>query len=186
MCAHPSSNPEERHDHGNRRFRSRRPEAVAAFAGPPPRRPVHRGRAGLPRASLSPKATVDKLWPLFLLVPVAILGQQYLEKGKAAAGVLVPLGILSYLAVFFLWLNFTSWDQTAVTWPHFLLAPAFGLFLHFLATRKTGLLVPITALCVIAVVFLAGFHRSTVAIAVALIAVGVVLLVGPVFRGRKG
>ena len=137
-------------------------------------------------ASLFPKATVDKLWPLFLLVPVAILGQQYLEKGRAAAGVLVPLGILSYLTVFFLWLNFASWEQTAVTWPHFLLAPAFGLFLQFLATRKTGLLVPITVLCVVAVVFLAGFHRSTVAIAVALIAVGLVLLLGPAFRGRKG
>ncbi len=137
-------------------------------------------------ASVFPKATVDRLWPLFLLVPVAILGQQFLEKGRAAAGVLVPVGILLYLTVFFLWQNFTSWDRTAVTWPNFLLAPAFGLFLLFLATRKAGLLVPITVLSVVAVVFLAGFHRSTVAIAVALIAVGVVLLVGPAFRGRRG
>ncbi len=137
-------------------------------------------------ASMFPEATVARLWPLFLLVPVAVLGQTYLAKGKAAAGVLVPMGILLYLAVFFLWLNFTSWQHTAVTWPHFLLAPAFGLFLQFLATRNLALLTPVTVLTVVAAVFLAGFRRSTLAIAVALIALGVVLLLGPTFRRRKG
>ena len=137
-------------------------------------------------ASTFPEATVARLWPLFLLIPVVILGQQYLEKGKAAAGVLVPSGILLYLAVYFLWLNFTSWEHTAVTWPHFLLAPALGLFLLFLATRRTALLVPISVLSVIAVVFLAGFRRSTFALALALIAVGVLLVAQVALRGRKG
>jgi hypothetical protein len=137
-------------------------------------------------ASWFPKATVERLWPLFLLIPVAALGQQYLEKGRAAAGVLVPVGVLLYLTGFFLWLNFTSWERTAVTWPNFLLAPALGLFLEFLATRKTALLVPVAVLTVVAAVLLAGFHRSTLAIAVALIAVGALLLIGPALRGRKG
>jgi hypothetical protein len=136
--------------------------------------------------SLFPGATVERLWPLFLLVPVAALGQQYLEKGRTAAGVLVPVGILLYLTGFFLWLNFTSWERTGVTWPNFLLAPAFGLFLQFLATRKSALLVPVAVLSVVAAVFLAGFHRSNLAIAVALIAVGALLLIGPALRGRKG
>jgi len=100
--------------------------------------------------------------------------------------VLVPSGILLYLAVYFLWLNFTSWEHTAVTWPHFLLAPALGLFLLFLATRRTALLVPISVLSVIAVVFLAGFRRSTFALALALIAVGVLLVAQVALRGRKG
>ncbi len=137
-------------------------------------------------ASLFPEATVERLWPLFLLIPVAALGQQYLEKGRAAAGALVPVGILLYLTGFFLWLNFTTWERTAVTWPNFLLAPALGLFLQFLATRKTALLVPVAVLSVVAAVFLAGFHRSTLAIAVTLIAVGALLLIGPALRGRKG
>lgn len=137
-------------------------------------------------SSFVPEATLSKLWPLFLLVPVAILVERYVAHPKQAAGVLVPIGVLSYLTVFFLWLNLTSWANTGTTWPHFLLAPAFGLTLLFLATRNTHLLVPITALTAVAVVFLVGVQRSRVAIAVALIAVGIALILGPTLRRRTG
>jgi hypothetical protein len=133
-----------------------------------------------------PEVTFSKLWPLFLLLPLAILVERYLAQPKQAVGVLVPIGVLSYLTVFFLWLNLSSWANTATTWPHFLLAPAFGLSLLFLATRNTHLLVPITALTVVAVVFLVGMQRSRFAIAVALIAVGLVLILGPALRRRRG
>lgn len=135
--------------------------------------------------SLYPEATIARLWPLFLLVPVAVLGQVYLERRRTAAGVLVPVGVLSYLTVFFLWLNFTSWSHMATAWPHFLLAPALGLFLLFLATRSAQLLVPVAALSILAVMFLGGFQRSRIVIAAALIGVGVLLLVGPALRGRR-
>jgi hypothetical protein len=136
--------------------------------------------------SLLPEATVSKLWPLFLLIPVVILGQRFLAQPKEAVGVLVPIGLLSYLTVYFLWLNFSSWANTAVTWPHFLLAPAVGLFLLFLATRNTHLLVPVTVLTVVALVFLGGLQRSRIGIAVLLIGVGIVLILGPALRRRRG
>lgn len=137
-------------------------------------------------STVLPDATLSNLWPLFLLIPAGVLLERFLADPKHASGVLVPAGVLSYLAVFFLWLNFTSWAQTATAWPHFLLAPAFGLFLLFLATRNTSLLVPITILAAVAVVSLAGLQRSRVAIAVVLIAVGVVLILGPALRRRRG
>jgi hypothetical protein len=135
---------------------------------------------------LVPEPTIARLWPLFLLVPVLVLGTQLIEKGKGAAGVLVPMGILSYLTVYFLWLNFSTWAHTAETWPHFLLAPAFGLFLLYLATRNTSLLVPVLILTVLAGVFLGGIQRSSVAMAVIFIAVGLVILAGPLLRKRGG
>jgi len=137
-------------------------------------------------STVLPDATLSNLWPLFLLIPVAVLLERFLADPKRAAGVLVPIGVLSYLAVFFLWLNFTSWSHTGTTWPHFLLAPAFGLSLLFLATRNTSLLVPITILTAVAVVSLAGLQRSRVAIAIVLIAVGVALILGPALRRRRG
>jgi hypothetical protein len=137
-------------------------------------------------SSLVPEATLSKLWPLFLLVPVAILVERYVAHPKQAVGVLVPIGVLSYLTVFFLWLNLGSWARAGTQWPHFLLAPAFGLTLLFLATRNRHLLVPITALASVAVVFLVGVQRSRVGIALALIAVGLALILGPALRRRPG
>lgn len=137
-------------------------------------------------SSLLREATLSNLWPLFLLLPVAVLLERFLADPRAAAGVLVPVGLLSYLAAFFLWLNFTSWGNVGAAWPHFLLAPAFGLLLLFLATRNTALLVPVAVLTSIAAVFLAGLQRTRVAIALVLIAVGVVLIVAPALRRRRG
>lgn len=137
-------------------------------------------------STVFPEATVSNLWPLFLLIPVAILIDRFLAAPKQASGVLVPIGVLGYLSVFFLWLNFTSWAHTATAWPHFLLAPAFGLFLLYLATRNTHLLAPITVLTSVAVVFLAGVQRSRIGIALVLIVVGLVLMLGPALRRRRG
>lgn len=135
--------------------------------------------------SIYPEATVARLWPLFLLIPVAVLGELFLEKRREAAGVLVPIGVLLHLSAFFLWLNFTSWSHMATAWPNFLLAPALGLFLLFLATRNVQLLVPVTTLAVVALVFLGGFQRSKILIAAVLIGVGLLLLLGPLVRRRR-
>lgn len=137
-------------------------------------------------ASVFPEANIGTLWPLFLLIPVVGLGQTYLAKGKSAAGVLVPLGILLYLTVLFLWLNLTSWERTEAAWPHFLLAPAFGLLLLAVATRNVGLLVPVGVLGALAAISLAGFDRSRLAIALVLIVVGVALVIGPALRRNHG
>ncbi len=135
---------------------------------------------------LVPEATISRLWPLVLLVPVFVLGQRFLEKGKEVAGVLVPLGILSYLTVYFLWVNLRLASDVGSTWPHFLLAPAFGLFLLYLATRNTNHLVPAAVLAVLAGIFLGGMHRSTVVVAVILIAAGAFILAGPLLKKPRG
>ncbi len=174
---------------------------MAQDGGPPPAPgPAPPGRPRVPAlgilfvaaggillaSTVLPAATLSNLWPLFLLLPVAVLLERFVADPKHAAGVLVPIGVLGYLAVLFLWLNFTSWSNVGGAWPHFLLAPALGLSLLFLATRNTSLLVPIAILTAVAVVSLAGVQRSRVAIAVALIAVGVVLILGPALRRRRG
>ena len=167
------------------------PSSATANAKPPRRVPalgllfVAAG-AILLASTVFPEATISNLWPLFLLIPVAVLVERFVAAPRQASGVLVPVGVLSYLAAFFLWLNFTSWANVVTAWPHFLLAPAFGLFLLFLATRETHLLVPVTILSSVALVFLAGVQRSRVAIAVVLIVVGLVLILGPALRRRRG
>ncbi len=135
---------------------------------------------------LVPEPTISKLWPLLLLIPVFVLGQRFLEKGKGAAGVLVPVGVLLYLMIYFLWVNLRLASSVGDTWPHFLLAPAFGLFLLYLATRNTRHLVPAAILTLLAGVFFGGMHRSTIAVAVILIAVGVFILAGSILRKRGG
>jgi hypothetical protein len=129
-------------------------------------------------------ATVARLWPLFLLIPVVILGHRYLTHPRGSEGVLVPVGVLSYLAVFFLWQNFTGWEHTGQTWPHFLLAPALGLFLLFLATRRLPLLIPVSILTVLALLFFGTLHRSNLLVAATLLVVGVVLLASSALRRR--
>ncbi len=135
--------------------------------------------------SFIPEFNLSKLWPLFMLIPVLIFAQLLLEKKKEAVGVLVPGGILLYLTVYFLWLNFTSWSNSDATWPHYMLAPAFGLFCLYLATRNSGLLIPVFVLTVLAVLFFGGIYKSSVLIAVFFIGLGVIILIRPLFKKRN-
>lgn len=91
------------------------------------------------------------IWPAFIASPAVGLLLLYLF-GERSPGLLVPIGILFTVAgtCFFSEL-LNLWG---VLWPGFIIAPAVGLFLLYIAgNRETGLLIPIFILTGIAVVF---------------------------------
>lgn len=91
------------------------------------------------------------VWPAFIAAPAVGLLLLYLF-GDRSPGLLVPIGILFTIAgtCFFSEL-FNLWG---VLWPGFIIAPAVGLFLLYIAgNREPGLLIPIFILTGIAIVF---------------------------------
>lgn len=91
------------------------------------------------------------VWPGFIAAPAVGLILLYLF-GDRSPGLLVPVGILLTIAgtCFFSGL-FNLWG---VLWPGFIIAPAVGLFLLYIAgNREPGLLIPIFILTGIAIVF---------------------------------
>ncbi|NLB77827.1 MAG: hypothetical protein GX796_02975 [Clostridiaceae bacterium] len=91
------------------------------------------------------------VWPAFIAAPAVGLLLLYLF-GDRSPGLLVPIGILFTIAgtCFFSEL-LNLWG---VLWPGFIIAPAVGLFLLYIAgSRQPGLLIPIFILTGIAVVF---------------------------------
>lgn len=134
--------------------------------------------------SFFPVFSLSRLWPLFLLIPVVFFIPPLIDGGKAATGVLIPGTILLFLTVYFLVLNYTSWDLVSVTWPNFLLAPALGLFIFYLFNRdQKGLLVPVTILTVLAVIFYGTLLKSTIVTAVCFILIGSLVLVSSIRKG---
>lgn len=129
--------------------------------------------------SFIPGFSMSKLWPLFMLIPLIFFIPPLVENGKAASGVLIPGTILLFLTVYFLVLNYTSWDFVAQTWPNFILAPALGLFVFYLFNREQkGILVPVTVLTVTAVVFYGLSLKSNIVMAVCFIILGILVLTG--------
>jgi len=95
--------------------------------------------------------TYRLVWPLFIASPAVGLLLLYLF-GSRSPGLLVPIGILFTIAgTCFLSELFNLWG---VLWPGFIIAPAVGLFLLYIAgNRDPGLLIPIFILTGIAVIF---------------------------------
>jgi len=95
--------------------------------------------------------TYRLVWPLFIASPAVGLLLLYLF-GSRSPGLLVPIGILFTVAgTCFLSSLFNLW---VVLWPGFIIAPAVGLFLLYIAgNRDPGLLIPIFILTGIAVIF---------------------------------
>ncbi|NLX63797.1 MAG: hypothetical protein GX022_03320 [Clostridiaceae bacterium] len=91
------------------------------------------------------------VWPLFIASPAVGLLLLYLF-GNRSPGLLVPIGILFTIAgTCFLSELFNLWG---VLWPGFIIAPAVGLFLLYIAgNRDPGLLIPVFILTGIAVIF---------------------------------
>lgn len=129
--------------------------------------------------------SVEKLWPLFLLIPVTILVAVWLQKRSQAGGVILPVVILVYFCVYFLWLNFTSWNNVEWTWPHFLAAPGIGfLFLSFFINRWQYL-IPSVLLLVLAGIFFAALLGNTLLISIIFIAAGVLMIVKPLLVKKE-
>lgn len=128
---------------------------------------------------------MDILWPLFLLVPILILVFAWVNGRRDAEGTVVPIVILTYLMVFFIWLNMNGWESLATLWPHFLLAPAAGLLGLFLIQHKPGVLVPVVVLGATGLIFLQFASPNKLVIAALIIALGIILLVDAVIQGVK-
>lgn len=119
---------------------------------------------------------ISNMWPLFMMIPVVIFIPLLVQDFKSNYGVLVPTGILTSLTIYFLWLNFAGWSYIQYSWPNFILTPAIGLFLLFLANRQRALLIPVFILTTTALVFYSIILNSKWAIAACFILGGAALL----------
>jgi hypothetical protein len=129
-----------------------------------------------------PYLGVEKLWPLFMLVPVAILAAVWLHYKERAVGVVLPVVILIFYCGYFLWLNFTSWSHVETTWPNFIIGPGLGFLGLYLAARKWEYLIPSFLLLILAAIFYAAIIENTMIVAALLILMGVLLILKPLIK----
>lgn len=118
----------------------------------------------------------ERLWPLFLLVPVIPLAVNWLARGREAAGSVVPITILTYYCGYFLWLTHTRWYGAGTTWPHYLVGPGLGFLLLYLIERRPGLLAPAFVLLGLAAAFFGGIFASSLPLGGFLILAGIILV----------
>jgi len=119
-----------------------------------------------------------RTWPLFLLIPIIPLAIHWLEKGREAAGAVIPIAILAFYCGHFLWLTHTNWAAAGTSWPNFIIGPGLGfLFLHFIE-RKKGLLVPAFVLLGLGAAFYGGIYGSSLPLGGFLVLAGAILLLG--------
>lgn len=129
--------------------------------------------------NIIPYLDVGKLWPLFMLIPVAILIATWINYGEKSAGVILPIVILVFYCAYFLWLNFTTWNHVETTWPNFLIGPGLGFLALYFVTRKGGYLVPSFILLILAAVFYGAIIENTVIVSILLVAMGLFLILKP-------
>lgn len=120
---------------------------------------------------------IEKLWPLFLLLPVLILAEVLMNKGRKVEGVWVPIVILSTLSLYFLYLNFAGWNMVGLTWPVFIMIPGFGLLALYLSNRHPGILVPVYILLFTGAIFLGITLKNNLVSGVLFIAGGLFLVI---------
>lgn len=130
---------------------------------------------------------IDRLWPLFLLIPVAVLALAWADKGREAAGVVIPIVILTFYAAYFLWLNYTSWANSGTTWPNYLIGPGLAFVAYYFVERRAELLVPAFVLLGLASVFYSAMYDNTLIIGGFLVLTGLIVLARGYRRpGKKG
>jgi len=122
-----------------------------------------------------------RLWPFFLLVPVIPLALHWAEKGREAAGSVIPITILVFYCAYFLWLTHTSWAGAGTTWPNYLIGPGLGFLLLYFIERKGALLVPAFILLGLAAAFYSALYGDSLPLGGFLIAAGFIV----VLSGRK-
>lgn len=124
------------------------------------------------------------LWPLFVLVPGLCFESVYFST-RRAAGLLIPGGILTIIALLFFFEIATRWRLSEYTWPVYIAAVAFGFFQFYLASGKRREILVLVSILSIAAgtsmfiillnAFVAYVNKNAI-VAAALILVGVVLL----------
>lgn len=130
-------------------------------------------------ANLVPHIGLGTLWPLFLLIPVAILIMVWLQDKKRSAGVILPIVILLFYCGYFLWLNFTTWAYAATSWPNFLIGPGLGFLGLYWVTKKNDYLIPAFTLLILSAIFYAAIIENTLIVGILLVALGLILMIRP-------
>jgi hypothetical protein len=118
----------------------------------------------------------SKLWPLFpLAAGVGFLLLYFGYKRNDVA--LLFLGtVFALLSVFFLYLNYTTWSQTATLWPVFLAIAGAGFLSIYLGSRVRLFLFLALGLIILAGVFYLVFGVSLALWPLSLVAFGASLL----------
>jgi hypothetical protein len=128
---------------------------------------------------------IDRLWPLFMLIPVAVLALAWADKGREASGVVIPIVILTFYAAYFLWLNYTSWANSGTTWPNYLIGPGLAFIAYYFVERKAELLIPAFILLGLASVFYTAMYDNTLIIGGFLVLAGLIILTRGLQRPGK-
>jgi hypothetical protein len=128
---------------------------------------------------------IDRLWPLFMLIPVAVLALAWADKGREASGVVIPIVILTFYATYFLWLNYTSWANSGTTWPNYLIGPGLAFIAYYFVERKAELLIPAFILLGLASVFYTAMYDNTLIIGGFLVLAGLIILTRGLQRPGK-
>ena len=132
-----------------------------------------------------PSLSIDMLWPFFMLVPVGILIPIWFMDRRKNAGVLIPITILTFYACYFLWLNFTSWENVEYTWPNFLIGPGISFLAVYFANKRWEFTIPAFILLLLGAIFYSELMDDTLIIALALIAVGLFLVIRFLFANKN-
>jgi len=130
-------------------------------------------------ANIIPYLGVAKLWPLFMLIPAAVLVAVYIQDRRKLAAVILPVIILVFYCGYFLWLNFTTWHYAATTWPNFLIGPGLGFLGLYFAARKWEFLIPSIILLMLAAIFYAAIIENTMIVGILFIAIGLLFILKP-------
>jgi len=95
---------------------------------------------------------MERLWPVFVLVPGLCFNRAYFSTRKAP-GLLVPGGIVTTIGLLFFFETMTNWHFSQYTWPIYPLAVAVGLFqLYIFGEQKRRLLVPVGILILVSAI----------------------------------
>jgi len=121
--------------------------------------------------------SIEKLWPLFMMIPVVIFTAIMLGDFKNNYGVIVPAVILTTYTVYFLIMNYSNSMYYGSTWPVFILGPGLGLLALYIANRKSGVLLSSLIIIGVAVIFFAFSYKTPVLIGVCFIAGGCIFLI---------
>jgi hypothetical protein len=126
----------------------------------------------------------ERVWPLFMLIPIIPLLINWLEKGREAAGAVIPITILSFYCGYFLWLTHTHWAGAGSTWPNYLIGPGLGFLLLFFIERKRSLLIPAFILLGLAAAFYSAIYDNSLPLGLFLIIAGGIVVLGTIKKGK--
>ena len=135
--------------------------------------------------NIIPYLSVGKLWPLFMLIPVAILVMVWIQDREKSIGVVLPITVLLFYCGYFLWLNFTTWAYAATSWPNFLIGPGLGFLALYMVTKKNEYLVPAFVLLILSAVFYAAIIENTLIVGILLVVMGIFLIFKPLFIQKE-